>query len=465
MKSIFRQLLGAAVVFIMSLSMAPIGAFSVSAVDSPATSIITGDIIEYGSYPQSRVTDDDLVFMLNLQTLSSDNIASYEGAKYKRVYFTQYTPYFTSGTPSATNSYQDDNGYFIDTIYWFKYEPLKWRVLANTNGELFVMAESIVDSRAYNQIFSVISWETCSMRTWLNNDFYYAAFSSDERARIKMSLVDNVENPWFLTEGGTNTSDKLFLLSCNEIMNPTYGFNANYSNSDTARQSKGTDYSKSQGINVSAASSSFGNSHWWLRSPGNKTYSAAIICNEGYAYNYIYVDLTYFGVRPAFKINLKSIISQVTFDSAGGTEVTPLTGHVGAPLRSPSAPEREGFTFKGWKPALPETYPEGELAVTAQWAANHSAISIDKASLSMQYKSSATLIASVSPYQSVIWTSSNTNAVFVDDNGNVTAVGRGSATITATTADGLSSASCKVTVNLVWWQWILRIVLFGFIWY
>ncbi|MEI6580280.1 MAG: Ig-like domain-containing protein [Eubacteriales bacterium] len=92
-------------------------------------------------------------------------------------------------------------------------------------------------------------------------------------------------------------------------------------------------------------------------------------------------------------------------------------------------------------------------------------ISLNKESISMQYKTSTIITAATLPIQIVLWSSDNEKVATVDESGKVKAVGRGTATITATTEDGLASASCKVTVKLVWWQWIVRIILFGWIWY
>lgn len=63
------------------------------------------------------------------------------------------------------------------------------------------------------------------------------------------------------------------------------------------------------------------------------------------------------------------------------------------------------------------------------------------------------------------WKSSNTKVAVVDVDGTVYAAGTGSAVITAQNADGSVSDTCKVTVSYAWWQWIIVIVLFGWIWY
>lgn len=57
----------------------------------------------------------------------------------------------------------------------------------------------------------------------------------------------------------------------------------------------------------------------------------------------------------------------ISFDSAGGSAVASITGLVGSALTPPAAPSREGYTFTGWQPAFPETMPEDDVQLTAQW--------------------------------------------------------------------------------------------------
>ena len=81
----------------------------------------------------------------------------------------------------------------------------------------------------------------------------------------------------------------------------------------------------------------------------------------------------------------------------------------------------------------------------------------------MQYKGTQTL--KVETNGEVEFTSSNPKVVSVDENGKVTATGKGTATITATVKGTDVSTSINITVSYTWWQWIIRIVLFGWIWY
>ena len=66
--------------------------------------------------------------------------------------------------------------------------------------------------------------------------------------------------------------------------------------------------------------------------------------------------------------------------------------------------------------------------------------------------------------RNVSWVSSDESVVHVDDSGQVTAVGSGTAAIYCKTGDGFASAACEVEVYLTTWQWITRNVLFGWAW-
>lgn len=96
------------------------GSVTVGAPGTPFHFYVPGDIIKFGSYPQTEVTNSSLINKLNAQTLGADNTVKFAGSKYKKVLFT-----------TETNSYQATNGYNINTVYWFKFDPIQWRVLSN----------------------------------------------------------------------------------------------------------------------------------------------------------------------------------------------------------------------------------------------------------------------------------------------------------------------------------------------
>ena len=287
--------------FLLALTMLPGGFYS--GVRASATDYQTGDIISFGSYPQTRVTDRQLLASLNILTPGADGTVNIGRNRYKRIYFMQYTPWQQSLHADASNSYQDDNGYLVNTVYWFRYEPIKWRVLSNTDGELFVLSEKILAARSYCPAYTGVTWETAQLRQWLNGDFYNTAFSSLQKPQIQTTAVANADNPWYGTDGGNDTTDKVFLLSYAEAVNPAYGFDPAYNAFDMARRAEGTDYAKSEGLYVSNEIYFLGKSHWWLRSPGDYPFFAGSVYYHGLLQeNSGGVNTNFFGVRPALKL-------------------------------------------------------------------------------------------------------------------------------------------------------------------
>ena len=314
-----------------------------------------GDIIEFGSYPQSRVTNSSLVSSLNSVSkkwvsygyYSGDDSCgsmkqgnwmkyadfTYNGTKYRAVTFSQYRPYRTYESSSTGNSNQNNNGYTPNNIYYFKYEPLKWRVLDPSTG--LVLCESIIDSQAYSNTaykygkepyYSMGAWwndaehahyandyATSSIRAWLNDDFYNIAFSSSQKAGILTSQLDNSAYSASRSKYNSETTyDKVFLLSVNEMQNTAYGFSIDTA-SDPTRQAKGTDYAKCQGLDVDSSS---GCSNYRLRSAGDNSDCAChVYSGGGLNYSGWMVYFTDYGIRPAIKISSLSS----TIPKSGGS--------------------------------------------------------------------------------------------------------------------------------------------------
>ncbi|MBR5730854.1 MAG: Ig-like domain-containing protein, partial [Firmicutes bacterium] len=89
--------------------------------------------------------------------------------------------------------------------------------------------------------------------------------------------------------------------------------------------------------------------------------------------------------------------------------------------------------------------------------------------LDLSYRDDAVIAAEVAPSDAeeytLYWTSSNDSVATVDQNGNVHAAGRGTTVITCATQDGFAKAGCTVKVDLTLKQWLIKILLFGWIWY
>src|SRR5574344_1889394 len=278
-----------------------------------------------GMYPQSMVTDATLLSTLdtasgtlptsaNSQEWSdygyyiSGSVSSYmwyidlvNGSdEYRGVYFTSYRPYLTSNASSTANSYQDENGYATSNVYWFKYEPITWRVLDVQAGKAFLMANLVLDSQDYHYPTSTRTiggvtvysnnYQESHIRSWLNDNFYNTAFSTEEKARIQTTTVDNSAASTGNSSNKyacANTSDKVFLLSYAEATSATYGLSTK-----TSRLLGPSAYAKAQGVNTNTN----GFNYWWMRSPYSYYDSHARIVTIGGNVNNYDVDFTNYGV-------------------------------------------------------------------------------------------------------------------------------------------------------------------------
>lgn len=362
MKRTFRKILCTLLVVVMCLTSAPLSGFVGLDFTGEAVNYKVGDIVQFGSYPQSKVTDSATITVLNNKAPAWDNWTSYgyysgtgdygtmkpgdwmrytdityNGNKYRGVKFTQYRPFFTFKS-SSFDTYQDDNGYRTNTVYWFKFEPIDWRILDPATG--LVMCETIIDSQPYsNTIYKKGSggtygyfndasytnyasdYETSSVREWLNNDFYNTAFTDSEKEEINTTTLNNdgyytsVETTGYEKLDSNSTNDKIFLLSYNEVLNSDFGFNSSSSAPDPARFSQGSDYAKCQGLYVQIKPDHYSNnnSYWVLRSPGGSSdYCCGVKSTGRSNFDYgVYRSLK--GIRPAFYFNLIRIVDRTFY--------------------------------------------------------------------------------------------------------------------------------------------------------
>ena len=128
------------------------------------------------------------------------------------------------------------------------------------------------------------------------------------------------------------------------------------------------------------------------------------------------------------------------------------------------------FDVTSWSPFVFEYTQTDEPFNPGE--SNIISIDLDAETLNLNYKSTATLnpmiVGTGDIEYDIKFESSNPKVVSIDENGKVTALKKGSADITVTVTDEYGNSlsdTCKVNVTYTWWQWIIRIVLFGWIWY
>lgn len=185
----------------------------------------------------------------------------------------------------------------------FSARPIKWRVLSvDKDNNALLLADKILDAKPYNEEKGDITWEKCTLRKWLNDDFYHEAFNDEEQDIIIETTVVNEDNPYYETEGGGNSTDKVYLLSIDEAANEEYGFHAEFSGEDDTRKAYNTDYVK---LNYTRDNTGCG--YWILRSPGEKSNNVSYVNGSGGGVGTGYnTDYGKDGIRPVIHIKLSS---------------------------------------------------------------------------------------------------------------------------------------------------------------
>lgn len=280
-----------------------------------------GEYILFGSYPQTAIDRYDTTTLSALNALAGTNPSdgnngkwtsykyyyaklltdgttetsneidfmwyidvNYKGERYRGVYFDKYRPVAAKGSynvlkdgkTETISCTQITNRYFVDKVYWFKYEPILWKIIQNKDGKAQLLCMTAVDCQPYTLLIRYDSayledkerndrynlcyndspgvpngilgtdYEYSTIRAWLNNYFYEKAFDSAQKSIVCDTVVDNVTG-----EVGRNTTEKVFIPSINEVKNT----------GDLDR--KASDYAKSQGTDMQ-----YGGTYcysWYLR--------------------------------------------------------------------------------------------------------------------------------------------------------------------------------------------------------
>ncbi len=148
----------------------------------------------------------------------------------------------------------------------------EWRVLDARENTVLVIAQYVTDFRAYHDVRRGITWENCSLREYLNGDFY-RSFTGEDRVRILPSVNKNADNQWYGSEGGKDTEDWIFLLSIEEAACRYFGDSSSVLNNPGTRRYK---YWFNRGDEANNKKR-LTNGMWWLRSPGRTNRHAAYI--------------------------------------------------------------------------------------------------------------------------------------------------------------------------------------------
>ena len=274
------------------------------------------EIIEFGEYPQTLKASD---VTITSETPDADGYyTGSDGARYAKLTINLDANYEIMEMDAETYASlgmltaADGTQMAEDGTYYFKVEPIKWRVLKEANGQALIVADNILKGMAYQATYTsdndgyhttangapagtyANNYMYSDLRAYLTGDFYNTAFDTTEQAQILTTEVDNsaattndASNPYVCA----NTNDKVFALSYADLINEEYKFSSNTEAPDPAKAWKTTDYAKAtvamtiteelasaEGEEAAALYAPYiGTGAMWSRSP-NSSYSHFAFC-------------------------------------------------------------------------------------------------------------------------------------------------------------------------------------------
>lgn len=189
-------------------------------------------------------------------------------------------------------------------------EKIEWRILMQDGSKMLLLSDKALDFQPYDEDYYIYfddidranykqytTWEKCTLRKWLNDDFIDAAFSPEEQKKIQTTYVTPGDNPNFagIYDTHDETMDKVFLLSIDEV--------EDYLPSSESKKCSATDYAAACGAVITGSS----RAEWWLRTPGKGFYNASYVTS---VYGWVNGDgndiRNRMSVRPALWIDLDS---------------------------------------------------------------------------------------------------------------------------------------------------------------
>lgn len=354
-----------ALVFTISLSIV----FGVSAFSQTEYSV--GDTVEYGSYPQTHITDETTIAELNVKITDAvwtdygyyygnDKVGSEEqhsfmfytdtylgGEKYRAVKFTSYRPKSTYYVSKEAVQYKC--GYFVNIVYWFKFEPVKWTVLdldpdldPDTKSGLLI-SQKVIDTQPYNNIYTDVNkYSDSTISTYINDKLSADLFTSEEYTAIK----------------------SVSLPSSTVMTTETYGFVSSMGVSNT-RLAVNTDYCNANGLeghNISDTSNTKLSNYWTDEPSTVYDNNANYVTFTGKITNEKVTVVG--GIRPCIYADLNSVNKYSLTYNVNGTQTVKM--YSANETVTPYIPEITGYDFVKWDSTEPTVMPSHNVTLTAE---------------------------------------------------------------------------------------------------
>ncbi|MBQ8844619.1 MAG: hypothetical protein IJ008_01225 [Clostridia bacterium] len=236
---------------------------------------IEGDLIYFGYYPQTIASQEEVKSLSSTSDKNGFYTSNIDGSKYIKYKTKDYsyleTLEFSNGEQVKKNN-----------EYYFKCEPIVWRIINNKNNYVTIATVNLLDCYPFIAEENVVrevavindeqtsvwfniknnvpkgiyanSWEYSDLREWLNSDFKNH-FSQNEQSILQLSELDNSSSkleysslyPWVKQK---NTFDYFYIFSFEDVINNKLGFNIDSNNKDMNRSLKVTDFAKAKGVMV-----------------------------------------------------------------------------------------------------------------------------------------------------------------------------------------------------------------------
>ncbi len=164
-----------------------------------------------------------------------------------------------------------------DKLVFGDYE---WLILDIKDDKALIITTTRIEQRAYHNKYEDITWAKCSLRKYLNTEFY-DKFKDCDKIKIIPVINENPDNPWFNTKGGEDTEDKIFILNLVEVACKYFGDSSDKlynkgKNQNYWFQRKDVNNNNKRILMVDGHTA-----WWWVRTPGRVSLKAIYIHGDG----------------------------------------------------------------------------------------------------------------------------------------------------------------------------------------
>ena len=321
----------------------------------------TWHCVSFGSYPMTEITGseyhtiagyavdetdvvyDEALYKQLEQAEWTDNETEINGTKYRRMTALDAVAW-ASGWPQRYD-WEDEN-----TWHYFRYDPVRWRIIEVNGDVLTLMADRLLDCSPYHTEAAYVNWQDSTMRSFLNgydetansagisyaraqDSFYGTAFTDEEKAAVLKVPVENLANYYFGTDCGEDTEDYVYLLSEAEVFSSDaaerHGFYPGDGVDDPSRRFRPTPYAMARGSWYSPVEDYKGNGFWFMRTNGYTAANVTYICDFGYIYNRgTFVTCNDSGILPVIQVDSTKAVL-VDAGTVSSSEIVERQEHLG----------------------------------------------------------------------------------------------------------------------------------------